>query len=98
AYATYFRVTGRTCSLLLLESEQDYQRHGVKAEDPATIQQSAAAETVSRALGALVSSLGDPKARFLAWLDGLGRTPGVALRVPSWLRDTVSALPASKFA
>ncbi|MFV2069539.1 MAG: VWA domain-containing protein, partial [Pirellulales bacterium] len=28
AYARHFRVTGKTCSLLMLESEQDYQRFG----------------------------------------------------------------------
>ena len=32
-YARHFRVTGRTCSLLMLESEQDYARFGIKPEE-----------------------------------------------------------------
>jgi hypothetical protein len=98
AYATYFRVTGKTCSLLLLETEADYQRQGLQPEDPGTIQQSSASETVNRALQAIGASLGDPKAGFLAWLDGLPRKPGMNITVPKWLRDAANYLPASKFA
>ena len=32
-YARHFRVTGRTCSLLMLESEQDYARFDIKPEE-----------------------------------------------------------------
>ena len=32
-YARHFRVTGRTCSLLMLESEQDYARFHIKPEE-----------------------------------------------------------------
>lgn len=40
AYARYFRVPGKSCSLLMLESKADYQRHGIRdreAEDSARI-------------------------------------------------------------
>ena len=33
AYARHFRVTGRTCSLLMLESEEDYQRFDIVPEE-----------------------------------------------------------------
>ena len=33
AYATHFRVTGKTCSLLMLETEQDYQRWALEESD-----------------------------------------------------------------
>ncbi|MGD0900928.1 MAG: autotransporter-associated beta strand repeat-containing protein, partial [Thermoguttaceae bacterium] len=33
AYACHFRVTGQTCSLLMLESEQDYARFNIKPEE-----------------------------------------------------------------
>ena len=37
AYARHFRVTGRTCSLLMLESEQDYARFQIKPEEDAFV-------------------------------------------------------------
>jgi hypothetical protein len=98
AYATYFRVTGKTCSLLLLETETDYQNHGVLPDDPGAVQQSSASETVKRALQTIGASLGDPKAGFLAWLDGLDGKPGMHITVPKWLRDAANYLPAATFA
>jgi hypothetical protein len=98
AYATYFRVTGQTCSLLLLESEADYQRHGIRPEDPNAIRQSAASVVIDKTLAAIGSSLGDPKARFLAWLNGLEKMPGMTLRLPAGLREALGALPVSAFA
>ena len=32
-YASYFRVAGPSCSLLMLESEADYERFGIRPED-----------------------------------------------------------------
>ena len=31
AYARYFRITGKTCSLLMLETEEDYERFDIKS-------------------------------------------------------------------
>ncbi len=97
AYATYFRVTGQTCSLLLLETEEDYRRHGIRPEDPGAISQSAASSLINKTLAAIGSSLGDPKARFFAWLAGLEKMPGMSIRLPAGLRDALNALPVSAF-
>src|SRR5262249_52033449 len=73
AYAVYFRVTGRPASLLMLESEDAYQRAGVKPEDPEPVKQRPASAVIAAALKAIGDALGDPKAAFFAWLDKLGR-------------------------
>lgn len=97
SYATYFRVTGQTCSLLLLESEADYQRNGVVPEEPGAIQRSAVASTIERILTEAGASLGDPKARFFAWLDSLNHIPGVSFALPRELRGTLQSLPSEAF-
>jgi hypothetical protein len=97
AYATYFRVTGQTCSLLLLESEDDYQRHGIRPEDPGVIKQSEASAVINKVMAAIGSSLGDPRARFFAWLSGLEKMPGMSIQLPAGLREALGTLPVSAF-
>lgn len=97
SYAVYFRVTGKTCSLLMLESEADYQRYNIKPDDPAAIEQSLASAAIARAQKTIGDALGDPRAGFLAWLDKLQRTPGMKLVVPQSLRDVLQSMPAARF-
>ncbi len=99
AYATHFRVTGRTCSLLMLESEADYQRFQIVPEDDArVVRTTPAAALVERTLREAEARLGDPKQAFLAMLARLERTPGVTFRVPHAYRRAVQELPAAAFA
>ncbi|MFT3773141.1 MAG: DUF2135 domain-containing protein [Minicystis sp.] len=98
SYAVYFRVTGRTTSLLMLESEQAYQQAGVKPADPEAVKKSPAAAAIAAALKAIGDALGDPKAGFFAWLDKLGRSPGMTFQAPAALREVLSGLPSSAFA
>jgi hypothetical protein len=96
-YATYFRVTGRACSLLVLESEADYQRFHVRAEDPGAVQASPAAEAVLRAWRRIGDALGDPKVGFMAWLAGLERLTEVKITLPAGLRAALDPLPSARF-
>ncbi len=65
AYARHFRVTGRTCSLLMLESEQDYARFNIKPEeDSFVVKDRPAGPIVAKALSDVTAALGDPKAQF----------------------------------
>jgi hypothetical protein len=98
AYAVYFRVTGRTTSLLMLESEEAYQRAGVKAPDPEPIRRTPAGAAIVDALKAIGDALGDPKAAFFAWLDKLGQAPGMRFTPPAGLRETLQTLPSTAFA
>ncbi len=99
AYATHFRVTGRTCSLLMLESEQDYLRYGIKPEEDAfVVKGSAASEVVARTLKDLGDALGDPKAAFLAWLKKLEEAPGLEFKVETALKLALGSMPTKAFA
>ena len=68
AYARHFRVTGRTCSLLMLESEQDYARFNIKPEeDSFVVKDRPAGAIVAKIVAETTAAMGDPKANFLAW-------------------------------
>ena len=103
AYATHFRVVGRTCSLLMLESKEDYERYDISpAEDALVVKERPAANTVRETLARLGDTLADPKARFLAWMERLermaGKTTGVGFEIPKALRIAVGRIPGSSFA
>lgn len=98
AYATHFRVVGKTCSLLMLDSEADYARYGIRPEaDAQVVREQPAGAVVTRALDAMANSLGDPKVAFLLWLERLQSQPGVTLRLPPGLREALARMPVASF-
>ncbi|APR86670.1 hypothetical protein A7982_12019 [Minicystis rosea] len=98
AYAREFRVTGKTCSLLMLESEADYQRFGIRPEnDAAVIAQTLASRAVADALEKLAGQLGNPKRAFLGWIDDLPKRAGVPLTLSPDLRAALDRLPEASF-
>jgi hypothetical protein len=98
AYATHFRITGRTCSLLMLETEADYARFDIKPEhDTEVVSQTPAAVLFAKTIAQVYETLGDPKAAFLAMLDKLEHTPGVTMAIPDAYRKAIAAMPASAF-
>ena len=81
AYARHFRVTGRTCSLLMLESEQDYARFNIKPEeDSFVVKDRPAGPIVAKAVAETTAAMSDPKANFLAWYPPGPRVVGGPLR------------------
>jgi hypothetical protein len=98
AYATHFRVTGRTCSLLMLESQADYERFGINPDSSAqTVLSANAADIVASAWKKVGDALGDPKLGFLAMLARLERLDGVKLALPSEARSAIEAMPRATF-
>jgi hypothetical protein len=98
SYATHFRVTGRTCSLLMLESEEDYRRYDIKPEEDAfVVKSSPASAAVEKALKEAGATLGDPKASFLAWLKRLESMPGFNLKIETALHLAIEEMPRSAF-
>ncbi|MGA2031160.1 MAG: hypothetical protein ABSG68_02790 [Thermoguttaceae bacterium] len=98
-YARHFRVTGRTCSLLMLESEQDYARFHIKPEEDALlVSDRPAGATVAKAVAESAAAQSDPKASFLAWFRGLEKTSGVHFDLPASLPVALDALPPESFA
>ncbi|MBI2479007.1 MAG: VWA domain-containing protein [Planctomycetia bacterium] len=98
AYARHFRVTGQTCSLLMLDSEADYQRFNIKPEDDVFVVRSTpSADLIAKKLDELAEQLGDAKASVVAWLDKLQNTPGFQFELPTALRLAIDRLPQSAF-
>jgi hypothetical protein len=98
AYAMHFRVVGKTCSLLMLETEQDYLRFNIKPEEHAGFVASRPASTLIQAVLAQASKLlGDPRVAFMTWLRKMRTMPGVELALPPQFETALAALPATSF-
>lgn len=99
AYARHFRVTGQTCSLLMLESEADYERFNIKPEDDAfVVRSSLASRVVTEALEHAAQLLADPKATFQAWLAKLEKMPGATFKISPAMKIAVNSLSDKSFA
>jgi len=97
-YARHFRVVGKTTSLLMLESEEDYLRYNIKPEEDAfLVKGTLAVALITKILAEIGDALGDPKAAFLAWLEKLRRMPGMEFELPAALKVVLEQLPADSF-
>ena len=86
AYAQHFRVVGRTCSLVMLESEEDYEEYDIEPEDDAEfVREHPATATLAAARGAK-----SDKERLHAWLAKIE-----SVEVEGALADAVEAADAS---
>ena len=87
AYARHFRITGDTCSLLMLESDADYKRFDIKPEeDEFVVRTTNAAEIVQQTIDERSEELGDPKVQLLTWIQRLENMPGMNFELPTALR------------
>jgi hypothetical protein len=99
AYARHFRVTGRTCSLLMLESEQDYARFNIKPEeDSFVVKDRPAGMIVAKAVTETTAAVSDPKASFLAWYRWLIGSSMVHFDLPASLNVALEGMPVEAFA
>ncbi|WP_168210937.1 hypothetical protein [Persicimonas caeni] len=98
AYARQYRVPGKSSSLLMLESEEDYKAYGIEPKaDAATVRGSTVRNQVVNALDALASKLGDPKAAFTDWLSRASQMQGVGLAPSKSFLSLLEELPAESF-
>ena len=87
AYARHFHVTGKTTSLLMLETEEDYQSHNIRpADDAGLIKRTRVSILIAEALEELGRFLGDAKHAFLSTAD-----------LPNALRDALQKVAGSAF-
>jgi hypothetical protein len=99
AYARHFRITGQTCSLLMLDNEADYQRYNIRPEDDAfVVQSSAAGSVIANKLDELGDRLTDPKKAMELWLNKLQNTPGVQLQLSTAMKLALERLPSQALA
>ena len=93
AYARHFRITGQTCSLLMLDSEEDYARFKIKPEeDLFVIKSKSASDIVTDARMKFSDSLADPKSRLLNWLKRLESMPGMSFTMPTALKLSIDGM------
>lgn len=98
AYARHFRVTGQTCSLLMLESEADYQRFDIKPEeDVFVVKTNPASTVVAETLKAAQDILGDPARAFMAWLDKMETMKFVNFTAGTAFKMALKRLPTDAF-
>lgn len=98
AYARLFRVTGKTCSLLMLEREEDYQRFGIRPEvDAAVVAQHPASTVVAWALAEMAGTLGDPKLAFVRWIRDLPKQSGISFAFPPSFKAALDRMPEASF-
>jgi len=98
AYARHFRVTGQTCSLLMLESEADYKRFKIEPEDDAfVVKSSQVSQVVAEALQKAAKLLANSKAAFQAQLAKLEDMPGATFKVSPALKIAIDSLEPTAF-
>ncbi|QGJ70170.1 VIT domain-containing protein [Planctomycetales bacterium 10988] len=98
AYACHFRVTGQTSSLLMLESEADYERFDIKPQEDAFVVKAQLADsTMKQAFDQYGEQLASAKADLFAFLDRLEAMPGATFEVPTSLQIMLENLPESSF-
>jgi len=83
AYAQHFRVVGRTCSLVMLESEEDYERYGIRpADDAGFVREHPAA-----------AAAGESGDRLRAWLSTFVEVEGTLAKALEAADRSVPSLP-----
>ena len=98
AYARHYRVTGKTTSLLMLESEEDYQRYDIKPlDDQKVVRERLAVHLIASALDTLFTVLGDAKYALEAGLKKLKDIPGVKLALDPAFQKALEGLPKEIF-
>lgn len=98
AYARYFRVPGRTCSMVMLESAQDYQRFGVHVspqEDRLVVASTSVTDSVKREELERRERRSNPQRQFIAWVESLESAS--RLNVSTALRLAMKRLPETAF-
>ncbi|MCO8120162.1 VWA domain-containing protein [Stieleria sp. TO1_6] len=98
AFARHFRVPGRTCSMVMLESEQDYQRFGVNVapeEDQLVIASTSVSAVIDAQQVNDTTASAASRDRFVDWIESL---QSASLLKPSTaLRLAVDQMPADSF-
>ncbi|QDU69828.1 hypothetical protein [Engelhardtia mirabilis] len=77
-FALHFRVPGSSCSLLMLETEAEYEAYGLGERDTwDAVAELAVAATIERLWREAGASLADPRARLANFLERLQNLPDV---------------------
>ncbi len=99
AYSRHFRITGQTCSLLMLESEADYQRFNIKPQDDALVVKiTNASEVISKQIKNIGENAAHAKVRFMSALEKLKKVPLMNFNLSIAFQMTLDKMPEESFA
>lgn len=98
AYATHFRVPGKTCSFLMLDTEEEYKQYGIVPEENLfVIKSNPVNSIISKTLQEIGQFLGNAKASFKNWLNRLPKLDGFSFEIPTSLEMLVENTPEKSF-
>ncbi|VAW77642.1 hypothetical protein MNBD_GAMMA12-983 [hydrothermal vent metagenome] len=98
SYALHYRVIGQNTSLLMLESERDYQRYNIKPKDNIrTIRQTSASYIIKSLLRQQRKAALSDKQLFISMLNHLKHIDGVTPVMSAELKTVIGQLPTSAF-
>lgn len=98
AYSTHFRVPGKTCSFLMLESEEDYARYNIKPETNAYVVRSSSVNSlVDEVLKNVKKTLGNAKLNFIHWVEKLEKFEGLNFEIPTAFQLILDQTPEANF-
>ncbi len=98
AFSKYFKVPKQTCSLLMLETEQDYVDYKIDLEaDISLVNTTRVKDAVRAAQFAIGEKLGDSKAKFMDWLADMSEFPGLEFNGDGSLDALLVRLDGSDF-
>jgi len=98
AYATHYGIPGKTCSFLMLESEQDYARYNIKPESNLFIvNNNPVNDIVKKLMIEIKQSIGNPKVLFSNWLKKLSKTPGLTFEIPFKFETLIEKMKIEDF-
>ena len=98
AYAKHFGVPGKTCSLLMLETEEDYKEYNIAAtEDAFVVKASPVNDILDEVLKNIEEMLGSAKNKFKNWLGKLTVMDGIDFQIPASMDIVIEKIPESNF-
>jgi tetratricopeptide (TPR) repeat protein len=98
AYARHFAVPGKTCSLLMLETEEDYQEYNITStEDAYVVNSTQVSQIVADVLQEMKAMLASAKSQFTQWLNKVSRMNGAAFEIPVSMEMLVENTPEAAF-
>lgn len=98
AYANHFRVPGQSSSLLMLETQSDYQRYNIQPnEDAFVVSKLMVNNTFAKLADGFTLALSDPKKRFVTQLEKLKKLDFLDFNMPDAVTLLIESMPLAAF-
>jgi tetratricopeptide (TPR) repeat protein len=98
AYAKYYKVPGKTCSMLMLETQADYDRYKIDlSEDSSIVNELYVNSIIDKTLNEIGKSEGMEKEKFFYQLSQLEKAPNAKFTLSDSLKSLINKIPSEKF-